>query len=76
MAKSKKQEGEQVQEGFVRLFHTGPTGGYTDFEKNHAKRLLSLEKSIGAQNYIEQTDGAGPDQDNAAMGEAEESDRD
>lgn len=74
MAKTKKQEDGQVQDGYVRLQYTGPEGGYIDYPEKDAKRLLSLEKKLGIENYVlPTTDGKpGSESDKADMGEAEE----
>lgn len=73
MAKQKEPQESEVPKGYVRLIKTGADGGYLDYPEKDVKRLLSLEKRLGVENYkLPTTDGeAGPGEDTTAMGEAE-----
>jgi len=71
---AKKQiEPSGPEKGFTRLEKTGPDGGFIDLPEKDAKRLLSLEKKLGIENYVlPATDGdPGSESDTTSMGEAE-----
>jgi hypothetical protein len=74
MAKTQKPtETSAPAKGFVRLEKTGADGGYMDYPEKDVKRLLSLEKKLGVENYVLPAANGDSDsgQDQSGMGEAE-----
>ncbi len=74
MAKQKEPQESEVPKGYTRLIKTGADGGYLDVPEKDVKRLLSLEKRMGVENYkLPASDGdSGSDKDKSDMAETQE----